>query len=123
MPGTPPSRTRRLDPSPITVTGTSAGAINSTELLLKSRPNLERIGDALGHHYSANGDFLAFVLDTSTPMDAHLGPVITTAVLHDRGKGGIELLLLSAHGAESRDDGQDHGNARKHDCLPQSHTS
>ncbi|HTV24485.1 MAG TPA: GMC family oxidoreductase, partial [Polyangiaceae bacterium] len=75
-----------------------AGAINSTELLLKSRPNLERIGDALGRHYSANGDFLAFVLNTSSPMDAHLGPVITTAVLHDRGKGDDNTWFLLEDG-------------------------
>jgi cholesterol oxidase len=75
-----------------------AGAVNSTELLLKSRPNLERIGDALGHNYSANGDFLAFVLNTNTPMDAHLGPVITTAVLHDRGKNDDNTWFLLEDG-------------------------
>jgi len=75
-----------------------AGAVNSTELLLRSRPNLERIGDALGHHYSANGDFLAFLLNTDGPIDAHLGPVITTAVLHDRGRDDDNAWFLLEDG-------------------------
>lgn len=75
-----------------------AGAVNSTELLLRSRPHLERLGDALGHRYSANGDFLAFVLNTDGPIDAHLGPVVTTAVLHDRGKGDDNTWFLLEDG-------------------------
>jgi cholesterol oxidase len=62
-----------------------AGAINSTELLLRSRPRLPRLSDALGHGYSGNGDFLAFGLRTRDAWRAFQGPTITTGLVYDRG--------------------------------------
>lgn len=64
-----------------------AGAVNSTELLLRSRDQygaLPNMSDRLGAGYSGNGDFLAFAFDTSPA--AYLpsrGPTITTAIVYD----------------------------------------
>jgi cholesterol oxidase len=93
--GTRPLELMSLSAERVFVCG---GAINSTELLLRSRPNLERLSDTLGQRFSANGDFLAFVLNTKTPMEAGRGPVITTAVLHDRGKGDDNTWFLLEEG-------------------------
>ena len=38
------------------------------------------------------------MLNTDGPIDAHLGPVITTAVLHDRGKGDDNTWFLLEDG-------------------------
>ena len=53
-----------------------AGAVNSTELLLKSRAagKLTKLSDRLGYGYSGNGDFLAFAFDTATPLEAFARP-------------------------------------------------
>lgn len=66
-----------------------AGAVNSTELLLRCRDEhgtLPRISDRLGHGYSANGDFLAFIFSARQPLHPTSGPGITCALLHNRGK-------------------------------------
>jgi cholesterol oxidase len=67
-----------------------AGAINSTELLLRCRDvhgSLPELSSALGHHYSGNGDYLAFAFDTdpSRPFTPSQGPTITTAIIYDGG--------------------------------------
>jgi len=64
-----------------------AGAVNSTELLLRSRDQhgaLRNVSDRLGAGYSGNGDFLAFAFDTSpAPYLPSRGPTITTALVYD----------------------------------------
>ncbi|MEY4582181.1 MAG: hypothetical protein RL701_6884 [Pseudomonadota bacterium] len=67
-----------------------AGAVNSTELLLRCRDDhksLPRLSSALGHGYSGNGDFLAFAFDTKQAYEPSNGPTITTALVYDAGEG------------------------------------
>jgi cholesterol oxidase len=63
-----------------------AGAINSTELLLRSRAadGLPLISSQLGLRYSGNGDLVAFAFDVEKPWEPAVGPTITTALLYDR---------------------------------------
>ena len=58
----------------------SAGSLGSTELLLRNKhfhQTLPRVSDQLGHHFSGNGDFVAFALRAAVPTGANYGPVIT----------------------------------------------
>lgn len=80
-----------------------AGAVNSTELLLRCRDEqgtLPHLSSRLGHSYSANGDFLAFVFHTKEPIAPTRGPCITSALLYDRpaGKGPPVWFLLQDGG-------------------------
>ena len=59
----------------------SAGALGSTEMLLRCKlkfKTLPRISDQIGQHYSANGDFLSFVLE-GFEGGPNYGPTITQA--------------------------------------------
>ncbi|GAA0514271.1 hypothetical protein Ade02nite_89860 [Paractinoplanes deccanensis] len=61
-----------------------AGALGSTELLLRSRDQygtLPGLPEALGSRYSGNGDFLSFGDGLTEPFEPHSGPTITTASL------------------------------------------
>lgn len=61
-----------------------AGAIGTTELLLRCRDQYATLPDlspALGHGYSGNGDYLGFVRDTAEPAEPSVGPTITTATV------------------------------------------
>ena len=63
-----------------------AGAVNSTELLLRSRDHyrtLPDISEWLGRRYSGNGDFLGFAFDTHALDDPGRGPTITTGLVYD----------------------------------------
>lgn len=58
----------------------SAGTLGSTELLMRCRDlhkTLPGISQQLGQHFSANGDFLSFVIDGKKPANPNYGPVIT----------------------------------------------
>lgn len=60
----------------------SAGALGSTEILLRSRDQHHTLPDlpaALGSGYSANGDFLAFGDGTADLVSPGTGPTITSA--------------------------------------------
>jgi cholesterol oxidase len=58
----------------------SAGALGSTELLLRcKRKSLPGLSDALGKSFSGNGDFLAFVLEGAA-ADPNRGPTITQRI-------------------------------------------
>ncbi len=46
-----------------------AGALGSTEILLRSRDRGLELSDALGTHFSGNGDFLAFGYNTDRPVN------------------------------------------------------
>ena len=64
-----------------------AGALNSTELLLRCRDvhrTLPDLSTTLGSRYSGNGDALAFVFNTGGSYAPARGPTITTATLYDR---------------------------------------
>jgi cholesterol oxidase len=67
-----------------------AGAVNSTELLLRCRDehrSLPKLSDALGQRYSGNGDLLAFGFNLGDDWSPSQGPTITTALVWDRGAG------------------------------------
>ena len=58
----------------------SAGTFGSNELLMRCRDvykTLPDISNRLGQHFSANGDFLSFVVDGEQAADPNYGPVIT----------------------------------------------
>ncbi|NJO37093.1 MAG: hypothetical protein HC871_05035 [Rhizobiales bacterium] len=71
----------------------AAGAVNTTELLMRSKgrflrstsgDGIEEIWPGLGSRYFPNADSLAAVFDCAEPQDADHGPTITTALLHQR---------------------------------------
>lgn len=78
-----------------------AGAVNSTELLLRCRDErrtLPDLGPCLGHRYSANGDFLAFAFGTDPPFRPSEGPTITTGIVYDRGEGDEKVWFIFQEG-------------------------
>ncbi len=78
-----------------------AGAVNTTELLLRCRDEhgtLPDIGDRLGRAYSGNGDFLAASYQTTTPFEPSNGPVITAGVVFDRGVGDDRVWFILEDG-------------------------
>jgi cholesterol oxidase len=67
-----------------------AGAVNTTELLLRCRDQyktLPELSPRLGTRYSGNGDYLAFVRGGKVRQIPWDGPTITTAVVQDTGRG------------------------------------
>ena len=87
-----------------------AGAINTTELLLrnadllslKQRQHPERT--PLGSHYFPNTDSLAAVFECDEPHEADYGPTITAAVLHrSTAKGDFSCSLDFTGGYCPRD--------------------
>jgi choline dehydrogenase-like flavoprotein len=67
-----------------------AGAINTTELLLRSleRGHLAVTGQGLGDRYHPNADALAVVFDCDTAHEADRGPTIGGALLYTREEKG-----------------------------------
>lgn len=79
----------------------AAGAVNTTELLLRCRDQygtLPALPSSLGAGYSANGDFLAFAFDTDQPFEPAVGPTITTSMLYDRGSGSHRRWFVFQEG-------------------------
>lgn len=71
----------------------SAGTLGTALLLLRSRLELPGLSQAVGRHFSANGDYLAFAADCDpvdgAPINASRGPVITASARGaDRMNGG-----------------------------------
>jgi cholesterol oxidase len=58
----------------------AAGTLGSTYLLLKSRATFPGLSPRLGTRFGGNGDLLTFALGADRPLDAHRGPVITSAL-------------------------------------------
>jgi cholesterol oxidase len=63
----------------------AAGTFGTALLLLRNRASLPGLSDALGHRFSGNGDLLGLVIGAAKDggdreLDAHVGPVITSAV-------------------------------------------
>jgi cholesterol oxidase len=85
-----------------------AGAVNSTELLLRCRDQfgtLPDLSDRLGQGYSGNGDFLAFAFDTAAPAEPSNGPTITTGIVYDRGAGDDRVWFIFEEGGHPREIG------------------
>jgi len=64
-----------------------AGAVNSTELLLRCQRQygaLPDLSSRLGYNYSGNGDFLAFAFNTKDDVLPNVGPTITTGIVYSR---------------------------------------
>lgn len=78
-----------------------AGAVNSTELLLRCRDQyktLPRLSDRLGQGYSGNGDFLAFCFGTEQAAEPWNGPTITAGIVFDRGAGADRTWFILEEG-------------------------
>ncbi len=78
-----------------------AGAVNSTELLLRCRDEfgtLPALNARLGERYSGNGDFLAFAFDTAIPFVPSNGPTITTGIVYDSGAGADRVWFIFEEG-------------------------
>jgi hypothetical protein len=81
------------------------GAINTTELLLRSRDQhrtLPGLSDRIGERYSGNGDFFAFANDSTSRVEPTRGPTITTACVYDRNIDGRRTWFVA------EDDGYAH---------------
>jgi len=64
----------------------AAGAVGTTELLLRSRDvhkTLPDLSPRLGEGFSGNGDYLSLIRRTRTPLDPERGPTITTTSVVD----------------------------------------
>ncbi|MBV8774392.1 MAG: GMC family oxidoreductase [Deltaproteobacteria bacterium] len=85
-----------------------AGAVNSTELLLRCRdqfgslPNLNR---CLGNNYSGNGDFLAFAFNTSEQFMPSEGPTITSGIVYARRDGDADNWFILEEGGYPKEIG------------------
>jgi cholesterol oxidase len=76
----------------------AAGSLGTTFLLLRMRSQsdrFDRLSPLLGHRFSGNGDYLAIMRRARTEdgqpriLNATWGPVITTAIRVDEGRGGF----------------------------------
>ncbi|MGK3992448.1 GMC oxidoreductase [Sorangium sp. So ce1024] len=82
-----------------------AGAVNTTELLLRCRDEhrtLPRISPRIGHGYSANGDFLALAVCSQEIYKAASGPTITTGIVFSRGEGEDKIWFVLEEGGFPR---------------------
>jgi cholesterol oxidase len=82
-----------------------AGAINTTELLLRCRDQLgtlPKLSPALGQHYSGNGDYLAFAFETAQKYQPAVGPTITTGIVYDRETDGERSWFIFEEGGYPR---------------------
>jgi len=78
-----------------------AGAVSSTELLLRCRDEhktLPNLSGYLGHGYSGNSDFIAFAFNTEQNAAPSEGPTITTAVVYDRASNGDRVRFILQEG-------------------------
>jgi GMC oxidoreductase len=76
----------------------AAGAIGSTEILLKSANTTRTTGqklnlsNKLGAGYSTNGDLLGVINPTKTNIYATRGPIVTSAIRFDEGPNAIYTI-------------------------------
>jgi cholesterol oxidase len=86
-----------------------AGAVNSTELLLKCREEfgtLPALSAWLGQGYSGNGDLLAFAFNTKQAFKPSEGPTITTGIVYDRIEGGAaDWFIFEEEGGHPKEIG------------------
>lgn len=70
----------------------SAGALGSTEILLRSRDFLPNVSKMLGRKFSGNGDFiLAGAMDAKNQVDPGAGPSITAGVDYSSSENNIYI--------------------------------
>lgn len=81
-----------------------AGALNSTELLLrcKAAKTLPRLSARLGAGYSGNGDLLALGFDVAAPFEPDIGPPITAGVVYASPGGRDQAWFLIEDGGFPR---------------------
>jgi cholesterol oxidase len=80
----------------------AAGAVGTTELLLRNRDQyqtLPALSSALGRGFSGNGDFLAFVSRPRTELQPGRGPTITTTTIVDCHIGDEKVWFQVQDGA------------------------
>ena len=85
-----------------------AGAVNSTELLLRCRDqygSLPNLSPRLGANYSGNGDFLAFAFNTREPFIPSEGPTITTGIVYARKDGNADNWFIFEEGGYPKEIG------------------
>ncbi len=85
-----------------------AGAVNSTELLLRCRDvhrSLPNLSGRLGYGYSGNGDFLAFAFNTERPFKPSEGPTITTAIVYSRKEDDFDNWFIFQEGGYPKEIG------------------
>ncbi|MGH7779432.1 MAG: GMC family oxidoreductase N-terminal domain-containing protein [Candidatus Binataceae bacterium] len=85
-----------------------AGAVNSTELMLKCRDEfgtLPKISARLGDGYSGNGDLLAFAFNTKQLFKPSEGPTITTGIVYDRSDAGVHNWFIFEEGGYPKEIG------------------
>ena len=76
----------------------AAGAIGSTEILLKATNTTRTTGqklnlsNKLGAGYSTNGDLLGVINPTKTDIYATRGPIVTSAIRFNEGPGSIYTI-------------------------------
>jgi choline dehydrogenase-like flavoprotein len=76
----------------------AAGAIGSTEILLKSINTTRQTGEKLnlsnrlGKGYSTNGDLLGIIDPTKTDIYATRGPIVTSAIKFNEGSGFVYTI-------------------------------
>lgn len=88
------------------VTGRSvfvaAGAVGSTELLLRARDadrSLPDLSPRLGEGFSGNGDYLSFIRRTRIGLDPERGPTITTSSVVDFDEADRQVWFQVQDGA------------------------
>ena len=80
----------------------AAGAVATTELLLRSRDvhkTLPDLSPRLGQGFSGNGDYLSLIRRTRTPLDPERGPTITTTSVVDFDEPGGQVWFQVQDGA------------------------
>jgi cholesterol oxidase len=80
----------------------AAGAVGTTELLLRSRDvdkTLPDLSQRLGEGFSGNGDYLSLIKRTRTPLDPEKGPAITTTSVVDFDEAGGQVWFQVQDGA------------------------
>jgi cholesterol oxidase len=85
-----------------------AGAVNSSELLLRCRDQyrtLRHLSQRLGSNYSGNGDFLAFAFNTTEPFKPSEGPTITTGIVYSRKDGDADNWFIFQEGGYPKEIG------------------
>lgn len=83
-----------------------AGAVNSTELLLRCRDEfktLPRLSRALGSGCSANGDLFALAFGAKEPFEPSNGPIITTALRVDEQADGARSWFVIEEGGYAKE--------------------
>jgi cholesterol oxidase len=80
----------------------AAGAVGTTELLLRSRDvdeTLPNLSPRLGEGFSGNGDYLSLIRRTRIPLDPERGPAITTTSVVDFDEAGGQVWFQVQDGA------------------------